>query len=115
MDGKLCRVICPKCGFVDYVNEEQWNGNKGVGGGVWAFKWWNGTDKDEPCLCPKCSGVICGGNSSPKLESDDFGILVVMYEEAIEKEVAVMQTLQAAQDGFGEPLDTEGFRQVAKG
>lgn len=77
MDGKLCRIKCPGCGFTDYVTDQQWNRSDG---GVWAFKWWTGTNKNLPCPCPKCGKVDM---NRVRLISDHFGILVVLDESLV--------------------------------
>ena len=74
MDGKLGKFVCRHCGFTDYVTEMKWNN-----GGLWAFRWWNGTDKSEECLCPRCGKDVMPAN----LQVGDFGVLVVMDEEPV--------------------------------
>lgn len=89
MNGELGKIICQHCGFTDYVTEKEWNGPHG---GVWAFGWWNGTNKSEPCLCPKCGGKICSGNGlvGLNLQSGHFGVLVVRDEKAFEEKAQVV-------------------------
>ena len=76
MDGELAKFVCRHCGFTDYVTDLQWNGSCGSGG-LWAFKWWNGTDKGDKCFCPQCGKDVMPA----QLQSGDFGMLVTMEEE----------------------------------
>ena len=79
-NGKIGKFTCNNCGFTDYVTDEQWcSGNSGTSKscGVWAFKWWNGTDKGLYCICPGCHQKMFKW----KLESAHYGMAVVWSEE----------------------------------
>ena len=78
MDGKVIKFVCRYCGFTDYTTDMQWNAVGEIRtGGVWAFRWWNGTDKSYICLCPRCGRNVM----PPHLEHCDFGSLVVTQEQ----------------------------------
>ena len=72
---QLCKFTCQNCGFTDYVTNKQWE--CGSSGGVWAFRWWNGTDIGDYCICPKCQKEI----KSTYFNSGHYGMAVVWSEE----------------------------------